>query len=83
MTLELACDRMRFALAGYEYTQDIERRRGLSIRFIKDGATEVGSFQAGGENADIRIVDNSPVEIVFTTRRTAIPSSIRSPRTRC
>jgi len=65
MTLELQCDRMRFAPAGYEDAQDIERRQGLSIRFMKDGATEVGSFQAGGENADIRIVDNSPVEVVF------------------
>lgn len=65
MTLELACDRMRFAPAGHEDAQDIERRQGLSIRFMKDGATETGAFQAGGENADIRIVDNYPVEIVF------------------
>ena len=65
MTLELQCDRMRFAPAGYEDAQDIERKQGLSIRFMKDGATEVGAFQAGAENADIRIVDNDPVEIVF------------------
>ena len=65
MTLELQCDRMRFAPAGYEDAQDIERRQGLSIRFMKDGATEVGAFQAEGENADIRIVDNYPVEVVF------------------
>ncbi len=65
MTLELACDRMRFAPAGYEDAQDIERKQGLSIRFMKDGATEVGAFQAGAENADIRIVDNFPVEVVF------------------
>ncbi|MGB5830686.1 MAG: hypothetical protein WBG92_01670 [Thiohalocapsa sp.] len=65
MTLELACDRMRFAPAGYEDAQDIERRQGLSIRFMKDGATEAGDFQAGADNADIRIVDNFPVEIVF------------------
>ena len=65
MTLELTCDRMRFAPAGYEDAQDIERKQGLSIRFMKDGATEVGAFQAGGDNADIRIVDNYPVEIVF------------------
>ena len=65
MTLELQCDRMRFAPAGYEDAQDIERKQGLSIRFMKDGATEVGAFQAGGENAEIRIVDNYPVEVVF------------------
>ena len=65
MTLELQCDRMRFAPAGYEDTQDIERKQGLSIRFMKDGATEAGAFQAGPDNADIRIVDNFPVEIVF------------------
>jgi hypothetical protein len=65
MTLELQCDRMRFAPAGYEDAQDIERKQGLSIRFMKDGATEVGAFQAGGENADIRIVDNYPVEVTF------------------
>ena len=65
MTLELACDRMRFAPAGYEDAQDIERKQGLSIRFMKDGATEAGAFQAGAENADIRIVDNFPVEVLF------------------
>jgi hypothetical protein len=65
MTLELQCDRMRFAPTGYEDAQDIERKQGLSVRFMKDGATEVGAFQAGGNNADIRIVDNYPVEIVF------------------
>ncbi len=65
MTLKLQCDRMRFAPAGYEDAQDIERKQGLSIRFMKDGATEVGAFQAGADNADIRIVDNYPVEIVF------------------
>ena len=65
MTLELQCDRMRFAPAGYEDAQDIERKQGLSIRFMKDGATEVGAFQAGGDNADIRIVENYPVEVVF------------------
>ena len=65
MTLELQCDRMRFAPAGYEDAQDIERKQGLSIRFMKDGATEVGAFQAGRDNADIRIVDNYPVEVVF------------------
>jgi hypothetical protein len=65
MTLELQCDRMRFAPAGYEDAQDIERKQGLSVRFMKDGATEVGAFQAGGDNADIRIVENYPVEVVF------------------
>ncbi len=65
MTLELQCDRMRFAPAGYEDAQDIERKRGLSIRFMKDGSTEVGAFQAGQDNVDIRIVDNYPVEVFF------------------
>jgi hypothetical protein len=65
MTLELSCEGIRFAPAGYEDAQDIERKKGVSIRFMKDGATEVGAFQAGAANADIRIVDNYPVEIVF------------------
>jgi hypothetical protein len=64
-TLELHCDRIRFAPAGYEDSQDIVRKQGLSIRFLKDGRTESGAFQAGRENAEIRIVDNYPVEIVF------------------
>ena len=68
MTLELQCDRMRFAPAGYEDARDIEGKQGLSIRFMKDGATEAGAFQAGRDNADIRIVDNYPVEIAFHER---------------
>ena len=66
MTLELQCDRIRFAPAGYEDAQDIEKKQALSIRFMKDGATEVGAFQAGSANATIRIVDNYPVEIIFS-----------------
>jgi hypothetical protein len=65
MTLELQCDRLRFAPAGYEDAQDIERKQGLSVRFMKDGTTEAGAFQAGADNADIRIVDSLPVEVVF------------------
>jgi hypothetical protein len=65
MTLELQCDRVRFAPTGYEDARDIERKQGLSIRFMKDGATQIGAFQVGGENGDIRIVDNFPVEVVF------------------
>jgi hypothetical protein len=64
-TLALYCDRIRFAPAGYEDTQDIVRKQGLSIRFLKDGRTEAGAFQAGGDNAEIRMVDNYPVEVVF------------------
>jgi hypothetical protein len=64
-TLELQCDRIRFAPAGYEDSQDIERKQGLSIRFMKNGSTETGSFQAGRDNAEIRIVDNYPIEVVF------------------
>ena len=65
MDLELQCDRIRFAPAGYDQSEDIVNKRGLSIRFMKDGQTEVGSFQAGGENAEFQIVDNYPVEILF------------------
>lgn len=65
MTLELQCDRIRFAPAGYEDSQDIANKQGLSIRFMKNGTTEVGAFQAGGQNSSIRIVDNYPVEIAF------------------
>lgn len=65
MSLELQCDRIRFAPAGYQDSQDIINKQGISIRFMKNGSTEAGSFQAGRENATIRIVDNYPVEIVF------------------
>ena len=65
MTLELQCDRIRFAPAGFENSQDIVEKQGLSIRFMKDGATEVGAFQAGSDNSNVQIVDNYPIEIVF------------------
>ena len=66
MTLELQCDRVRFAPAGYEDSQDIVSKQGLSFRFMKDGSTEVGAFQAGSVNADISLVDNYPVEVTFS-----------------
>lgn len=65
MTLELQCDRIRFAPAGYQDSEDMVKKQGLSIRFMKNGATEVGAFQAGQGNATLRIVDNYPVEVVF------------------
>jgi hypothetical protein len=65
MTLELQCDRIRFAPAGYEDSQDIVRKQAISIRFMKNGSTEVGAFQVGRVNATLRIVDNYPVEILF------------------
>lgn len=68
MTIELQCDRVRFAPAGYEDAQDIEKKQGLSIRFMKDGTTEAGAFQAGATNSEIRIVENYPVEIVFSEK---------------
>jgi len=64
-TLELQCDRIRFVPAGYEDSQDIAAKQGLSIRFMKNATTEVGAFQVGQENADIQIVNNYPVEVVF------------------
>jgi hypothetical protein len=68
MSLDLQCDRIRFAPAGYEDSQDIERKQGLSIRFLANGSTESGAFQAGADNAEIRIVDNYPVEVIFRDR---------------
>lgn len=64
-TLELNCRGMIFTPADWEDAQDIERKQGLSIRFMANGSTETGAFQAGRENASIRIVDNYPVEVVF------------------
>ena len=64
-TLELQCDRVRLAPAGYEDSQDIVSKQGLSFRFMKNGSTETGAFQAGASNAEISIVDNYPVEIRF------------------
>jgi len=68
MSLELQCDRIRFAPAGYEDAEGIERSRELSIRFMANGSTETGAFQVGPENAEIRIVDNYPVEVVFRSQ---------------
>ena len=68
MTLELQCDRIRFAPAAYEDAQEIQEKQGLSIRFMKNGSTEVGAFQAGAANSSIQIVDNYPVEVVFSDR---------------
>jgi hypothetical protein len=65
MTLELQCDRVRFAPAGYQDSEDIIAKQAMSIRFMKDGATEVGAFQVGQENAIVELVDNYPVEILF------------------
>ncbi|WP_253286239.1 hypothetical protein [Ruegeria sp. HKCCD6157] len=64
-TLELQCDRIRFVPAGYEDSQDIVTKQGILIRFMKNGTTEAGSFQAGRENAELQIVDNYPVEVAF------------------
>lgn len=66
-TLELQCNRIRFAPAGYEDSEDIAAKQGLSIRFMKDGTTETGAFQVGQNNAIVRIVDNFPVEISFNS----------------
>ncbi|WP_282159467.1 hypothetical protein [Shimia thalassica] len=66
-TLELQCDRIRFAPAGYEDSEDIVAKQGLSIRFMRDGTTEAGAFQVGPDNASIQIVDNYPVEISFNS----------------
>ncbi|MBY6084139.1 hypothetical protein [Ruegeria arenilitoris] len=68
MTLELQCNRIRFAPAGYEDSQDIVEKQGLSIRFLKNGTTEVGAFQVGAENAAVQIVDNYPVEVSFNSQ---------------
>ena len=65
MTLELQCDGLRFSPAGYEDSQDIVSKQGLSIRFLKNGSTESGAFQAGPSNASISLIDNYPVEVRF------------------
>jgi hypothetical protein len=65
MSLELQCDRVRFAPAGYEDAEDITAKQGLSFRFMENGAFEVGAFQAGSDNSDVSIVDNFPVEVRF------------------
>ncbi|WP_108862065.1 hypothetical protein [Ruegeria sp. Alg231-54] len=69
MTLELQCDRIRFAPAGFEDSQDIVDKQGLSILFFKNGTTEVGAFQVSAENAALQIVDNYPVEVSFNSQQ--------------
>ena len=68
MSLELQCDRVRFAPAGYDVSEDIAAKQGLSFRFMENGASEVGAFQAGSDNSEISIVDNFPVEVRFFDR---------------
>ena len=68
MSLELQCDRVRFAPAGYDVSEDIAAKQGLSFRFMKNGASEVSAFQAGSDNSEISIVDNFPVEVRFFDR---------------
>ncbi len=68
MSLELQCDRVRFAPAGYDVSEDISTKQGLSFRFMKNGASEVSAFQAGSDNSEISIVDNFPVEVRFFDR---------------
>lgn len=65
MTLELQCDRVRFAPASYQASQAIVAKQGLSFRFINSSSNEVAVFQAGSFNADIAIADNYPVEVRF------------------
>lgn len=66
MTVELLCDRIRFAPAGFEDSEDIVAKQAMSIRFMKNGTTEASAFQVGQENATVRIVDNYPVEVLFS-----------------
>ena len=40
--------------------------RAYPFAFMSNGSTEVGAFQAGASNASIGIVDNYPVEVVFS-----------------
>ena len=54
---------------GFEDSQDIADMQGLSIRFLKNGTTEVGAFQVGAENAAVQIVDNYPVEVSFNSQQ--------------
>ena len=68
MTLELQCDRIRFAPAANEDAREIADSQGLSFRFLKNGSREAGAFQAGASNTTIKIVDNYPVEISFANR---------------
>lgn len=65
MTLELQCDRIRFAFAGCEESKAIIAKQAMSIRVMKDGAAELGAFQVGQENAIVQLVDDHPVEILF------------------
>ena len=65
MTLELYCEGMRFVPADFPDAQEIDQKQGVSIRFMRNGTTEAGAFQAGPDNADIQITDANSVEIVF------------------
>ena len=64
MSLELQCDRIRFAPAGYQDSQDIINKQGISIRFMKNGSTAdqdvtYGLFDLKGSSAAIKSLRSS------------------------
>ena len=65
ITLELQCDRIRFAAATHKDAQDIQTRRGLSLRFMQNDSTETAIFQVGDINAAVGMVDKHTVEVFF------------------
>ncbi|MEP4149441.1 MAG: hypothetical protein ABJL54_19630 [Halioglobus sp.] len=65
MTLELQCDRIRFTPASQDDVQDIDARRGLSLRFLNEDSTESGAFQIGRDSAAVGIPDTRNIEVFF------------------
>jgi len=83
MTLELHCDRMRFAPAGWVDAQEMARKQGLSIRVLRDGATHVGAFQARPDNAEIRPEGTSRSDVQVCRRPSSCGGTkMPSPRRR-
>jgi hypothetical protein len=65
MTLELYCDSLRFTPAEEAVIDQIVNKGSLLLGFMQDERTEIGSFQAADENADLSQPDNATVKIAF------------------
>ncbi len=64
-SIELQCDRIRFAPPNYEISQRIVETQEMSLSFRNEAGQAAAVFQVGPVNSSIRMADNFPVEIEF------------------
>lgn len=64
-SIELQCDRIRFAPPNFEISQRIFETQEMSLSFLNEAGQATAFFQVGPVNSSIRMADNFPVEIEF------------------